>query len=484
MANAEDRDELKAKLNRVQAEDLVELVLAMLKEEPGLDVLVQSWLIEKGDDGPDVDLDGLRKQAAYAIEAVGWDYHAMQRAAPLLEPLVGVAEGLLGRKRYSEAAGAAEAIIDGVLDAEYANRREDRGAVSSVLDTCFELMAECLQPDNLDHALRERIVRRLHTGYELGMNRNMDWMSEVCAGLALKKLPPAEKELFATLLEDEGGTLSGAEKESRTREHAHLLIRLRADVLDDEAYLAFGRKYGLGRLVIAKLLDLNRVEEAIKEAGSDVDPRWLAGLLESHAHPEEARRIVLRAVDGRHSREALVWLIERARRDGDRAAELEFSLRLFPQRRTPRDYEEIKRVAKGLGVWERHRPGILAVMSDRRSAPPDRVEVYLAEHMIEEALLDVEKHAARCGDDIALKVARAAEEEFPADAVRLYRRLVKAWVPASTRYDAAAECMARMAKLYARIGQSDEWLRFRSRMAEEHKRRYKFIAELRKRGLT
>jgi uncharacterized Zn finger protein len=89
------------------------------------------------------------------------------------------------------------------------------------------------------------------------------------------------------------------------------------------------------------------------------------------------------------------------------------------------------------------------------------------------------------GTPLRVRVAEAAEDARPNDAIRLYREEAERLIEAQgrDRYATAAGYLDRVRRLYARLGRRAEWDALIADVRERHRRLRALQDELRKAGM-
>jgi uncharacterized Zn finger protein len=87
--------------------------------------------------------------------------------------------------------------------------------------------------------------------------------------------------------------------------------------------------------------------------------------------------------------------------------------------------------------------------------------------------------------DIALEVARAAEETRPHEAIELYRQSAERLIALRDRknYQAACKYLAKMRELYEKLGEHEAWKSYVTALREQNRNLRALKEELVKAGL-
>ena len=204
---------------------------------------------------------------------------------------------------------------------------------------------------------------------------------------------------------------------------AFLLALLEAE-LDDEAFLRISRETGRLHDLVDRLLTLNRANEAEDAArgANDYELIDLADLFVSHGQSGLGEQLVRERTESSNDSRLTVWLKERAEEHGDAVTALAFAEVFFWQRPSTLPYADMKRLAQQLEQWAVIRARCLGRLKQEGNLALV-TEIYALEQEIDRALetLQLCSRQHRWGrNTLALKVAQAAEESRPRDAVCLY----------------------------------------------------------------
>ena len=222
--------------------------------------------------------------------------------------------------------------------------------------------------------------------------------------------------------------------------------------------------------MVERLLSLERVDEALKviRAADDHELLPLADRLVEHGHAQEAEWLVedrSAKSDGTH---LLDWLKERALERRDKAAALALAEQIFQRQPSLHGYAEVRRLA-GTKAWPELRQRLLAELERSRSAWL-LIDIYLQEQQVGAALAllrtDWGRHSGR-----KLDVARAAEKEYPREALAIYRDAAVKLIEQRNRdaYRTASEHLRKVRDLMRRVGEGDAWAGYIAELREKYR---------------
>jgi uncharacterized Zn finger protein len=264
------------------------------------------------------------------------------------------------------------------------------------------------------------------------------------------------------------------------------LLDLEHETLDDEAYLRICRETGRTADLIDRLLTLGRVEEAARET-QRVDDLAFLGLADrflQHGQEAEAERLVSARIQEKPALHFLDWLQKYYRTRGDHGAELEVATTLFRTQPFLRRYQELRDLARRLDRWETLRPELLAFLEQAKNTTLI-IQIALEAGEIDQALQRLKGMATKDSygytynkgygyygfGDIALEVARAAEELRPPEAIELYRQSAERLIGLRGRqnYEEACKYLAKMQALYEKLGEQEAWTRYLTALREQNR---------------
>jgi len=301
------------------------------------------------------------------------------------------------------------------------------------------------------------------------------------------------------------------------------LLDLEKDTLDDETYLRICRETGRTSDLIDRLLTLGRIDEAAKETQSvnDYALLQLADLFIQHGQDAVAERLVrarisapirpandaarlllpsqaVRVEEEKADWRVLEWLQKYYRDRGDHVAELEIAQTLFRIQPYLRRYQELRDLARQLGRWEMVRPELLAFLEQDKNTTL-LIQIALDEGDIDNALQllkgiakkDIHGYTYNASygyygySNIALEVAKAAEETRPHEAIELYRQYAERFIAMRDRknYRTACTYLVKVRALYEKLGEGETWTSYITVLREQNRNLRALKEELAAAGL-
>jgi uncharacterized Zn finger protein len=493
-------EELESALERRSKAELVVLVRRMIARYPDLESLLDLPIVgEAGADRP-LDPDVIRRQASSAFHGVGYDeWGAVYGIAQQLMELVSLGDDYAERGQWHNAATVYETVMRQVLDS-YGMVQDEEGDLHDVVSGCVEGLGACLEATE-ELARREPLLRALFDVYHWDVSYGGIDMGYEAPSIILEQATPEEKARVAGWVR---GVLPAGDSWSEgyhRQRYGGFLLQLEEDELDDDSFLRVCRETDRWQDLVDRLLALGRVDEAAGAARevADYELLRLADLFVSHDHADLAENLVRERAQGggsgpdgkaRRDSRLVVWLKERAQERGDLAEALALAETLFWERLGVPGYQEMRDLARSLHRWDEVRAAILARLTDEEKYHL-LTEIYLEEGQVDRALESLEKIGmSRWGwtwasTPLRIRVAQAAEEDRPREAIRLYMEAVERLIAARGRasYAEAAGYLVRVRELYQRLGEGETWQALITNLREQNRRLPALKDELNKAGL-
>jgi hypothetical protein len=468
-------EDIAVSLERRSKDELVALVRQMVARYPDLELLLELPL-PVADQRPRPNDAALRRQIDAVLRNVGAGWDAGDEVAARLTPLVQIGRDYLRLGDPMAAATVFDVVARGVLE-RYEQLHDEEGDLQEVVNECVAGLGECLHVVK-DGAPREQILRTLFDIYRWDIAFGGIDMGYEATDLILALATPDERRRVVGWVRE---SLPHGDSWARETLGA-LLLQLEGDALDDEAFLRLCRDTGRTEDLVARLLDRGRTGEALAAVSATAGARLLAlaDLLREHGQGEQAERIVRERAAGRPDFELLAWLKERAVERGALAEAAALAERLFRALPNVQSYAQLKALAQRAGEWERMRPPLL-----QRLAKEGRhsllIDIHLADGDARQAVILL-PHAV---GGQRIRIAQAAEQEFPREAIGLYQRAAEELIGWQGRqnYATAAGYLARVGALYRRLGEESAWLELASALRREHRRLRALQEELTKAGV-
>ena len=529
-------EETDSALARHSKEELIALVKHMLRRHPDLELLLETplptvpTLGATADHQPaaghqrrkPVDPEVYRRQARAAFRGLDYEdaYGAESGVAGELAAITEIGDAFAEQGDYPSATAVYQAVADATIE-NYELFSDESGELAGVVQQSVEGLGTCLQQTPPGERVRETVIKALFDVYRFDVDFGGVGLSDAVPELLAQHTTPDEKRTLAHWVRQAlpgkapiapGDVAQAAAFTSAWRRQAYgaLLLELEADTLDDEAFLRICRETGRFDDLVARLLHLGRVDEAV-DATDRVDDYTLlqvAEIFERDGHGDRAEQLVRQRAQHSPDTRLTSWLKERYKQRGDLDAALRLARPQFERQPTLAGYQELREVARALARWETLRPQVLRQLEAAAQAQPLLIEIALDEDDVDRAIALVRAgqraegaprlygaggyggyggyaNAYLPSSNRFLQVAERAEEARPREAIEIYRHAVDHLIAARGRpaYQQAAALLRRARALYERLGESDTWTPYVATLRDRHRSLRALKDELAKAGL-
>ena len=480
---------LEAILEQRSKPELVALIRQMLQRYPDLEYLLELPSPKAGANGATIDSEIIRRQVAHAFAESegGWGWRDSFETVRDLDELLNLAGQFLEQADRTNAAIIYRIMAEEILQHGEIVMSDESGRFGGLVDDCLEGLGICLESIQ-DSSARRDILQTLFNVYLWDIQMGGIGIGDRVPDILLEQASSQEKEILTGWTES---ALSGI-REWGQEVLGSLLLDLQEETLDDEAFLAICRQTGRLKDLVDRLLQLGRVDEALREtekAGDYLLPT-LADLFVQHGHGTLAERLVReRAVTSRDTR-LTIWLKDYANQKGNLSEALAWATRLFWLRPSLDGYLEMRKLAISLNEWPELRHETLGQLSKNKEFGL-LVEIYLEESEIDLALEALEqartaaRHRWEYSYSLELQVAEAAEKSRPEQAIRLYLDQVNSLIVQRGRenYAEAANHLKVVRELYKRLGRQGDWQALITSLRQDNRMLPALQDELNKAGL-
>jgi uncharacterized Zn finger protein/catechol 2,3-dioxygenase-like lactoylglutathione lyase family enzyme len=377
---------------------------------------------------------------------------------------------------------------------------EEEG-LEQLVRECIEALGNCLADERADRVAREKSIEVLFAIYQRDLHADDSHGFDTnAADQLVRYTTPLERQTIVgwirEALADEEEAITGSERQA----YGKFWLDLQKESLDDEAYLRICRETGRTSDLVDRLLTLGRIDEAARETQRVDDYVFLrlADLFIEHGQDAVAERLVRARLKEKPALHVLEWLQKYYRDRGNRPAELEVAETLFRTQPFLRRYQELRDLAGRLDRWEALRPELLTFLEQAKNNTL-LIQIALDEGDIDRALQrlqgmakkDIHGYTYNEGygyygfGNIALEVARAAEEARPREAIELYRQSAERLITLRGRqnYQEACKYLAKMRALYEKLGEGQTWTSYMTALREQNRNLRALKEELANAGL-
>jgi len=361
-----------------------------------------------------------------------------------------------------------------------------------------------LADEQTDRVAREKSIAVLFAIYRRDLHADdSHGFAERAAEQLVRYATPLERQTIAEwirkLLADKEEVITGSPRQA----YGGLLLNLEKERLDDDAYLRICRETGRTADLVDRLLALGRIDQAVRETQrvDDLALLKLADLFVQHGQDGVAERLVSNRIKEKPALHLLEWLQHSYRDRGNHAAELEVTATSFRMQPSLRRYQELRDLATRLDRWQTLQLELLAFLEQAGTTRNTTllIEIALDEGDIDRALHLLKGIAKKDSygytynegygyygfGDIALQVARAAEESRPREAIELYRQRAERLIAQRGRQNYQDTCtfLAKMRALYEKLGEGETWMSYLSALREQNRNLRALKEELASAGL-
>ncbi len=457
-------EDMATTLDRRGKAELIDLIAKMVERYPDLEMLVELPVPGEAGSKP-MDAESIQRQVRRIFSSAGYEWGAASDVALDLGNVVDVGDGYVEREDWRTAAVVYETIMREVLD-QYPSMHDEEGDLHEVVNRCVGGLGECLSAES-DSAQRQTILRALFDTYAWDVNFCGIDMGYEARGIILEQSTLEERRQVAgwgrSAMPSGDSWSDGYHRQTLGR----FLLELEQDELDDEAFLRICRETNRWQDLVARLLALKRVDEAAEVARSvgDYDLLQLADIFVKHEQTDLATDLMRARAKTSQDTRLPEWLKQRAMERGDASEALAWTQQLFWQRPSLEGYEQVKARSKTLDTWETFQGEILARLS-KQNQHALLTEIYLKEGQVDQALASVKRVAGGASglwgsfqSPLLIRVAQAAESSRPQESIRIYVDTARQLIRARGRdnYTTAANHLARVRKLYQRLGEDKTW---------------------------
>lgn len=474
-------EELEPALERRSKGELVALILRMIRRVPELESLLEAPLPGYSDPATTDDPEPFRRQAAAAFAHSGPEWGAAAAISRELADIVTVGDEFRDAGNVPAAVAAYRGVADVVLEHLFSVNDEE-GELLEVVGHCAAGLCACLEATPPDDTRRDDLLRVLVELLVADEAHGGLGVSDSVPEAILHRTTPEERRRVAGWVRERLPKGDSWSDEYQRRELGSILLDLEAGDLDDEAYLRLCRETGRTEELVDRLLGLGRVDDALKtvKAADDAHLIELADLLVQHAHAQEAEWLVEdRAAKSPAATHFLEWLRRQAEARHDQPAALKWTEQLFRRQPSLAEYLELRRQTLP-SDWPNRRERLLADLQKAHNAWL-LVEILLVEQEVGRALMVVNAPWGRRAAQ-RLNVAKAAEKDFPNEALGLYREEAELLIGQRNRasYRAACGHLRKMRDLHARLDDGAGWDLYVSGLRAQHRTLRAFLEELKR----
>lgn len=483
-------EESNATLDERSKEELVHIIQQMLKRYPDLEYLLEIPVpVSKKEQQKQLDAEIIRKQVsrAFAERAGDWSWQSLYDIARDLDELLNLADQYQENGIIENAITIYRITAIEILQHENIVMSDEAGRFGMLVDDCVDGLAQCLVSIK-DNENRELIFQTLFKIFLWNIRAGGIGIGDRVPDIIFEKAPLEVKQQMIGWTQSALGDLEGWGQ----RALGGFLLELQSESLNDEAYLEICRQTDRREDLIKRLLDLDRVNEAVNEAqkANDYVLLSIADLFVQSGKDSLAEQIIQNRTRTSDDWRLFTWLKNSAARQGNWSQALKFSKQLFWHRPNLSDYEEMRKHANQLMQWDELQSETIERLFQEHKFQL-LAEIYLNENKIDLALstLDTMKSETQqkwgYSYSIELKVAKAAEKIYPERSIQIYMDHAQRLIDYRGRgnYSTAADFLRSVRNLDKELGKMEDWQSQIAELREKNRALPALQDELNKAGL-
>jgi uncharacterized Zn finger protein len=480
-------------------ETLVEIIEVMVTRYPDLQDLVDRPTPNEVVEGV-VELDTLsfRQDLRGAFTNFGYEYHDEYGATPerKVNEIAAVAKRFSERDDWRNASAVYRAILEefAAMDQDY--YYDEEGNLAYAINEVAARMDDCLkQPDIIDDDNERRAIFDALLGVFVwdvnfgGIDIGMDVPEIILRHIRREDIPAIRQRVEAALDRNRSNRYGGW---SAGVLNAFLTDLDTLDEVDPEIILKRLRDQGMYPLLVKKLLEMGRLDEAIRVIRQEVDTAYqqvqTLNLLADHGYDTQAQEVAEAILAGKYDDRMAHWLLDRYRASDNKPGMLRWltkEMRISPHVHA---YVELKATAQALGQWEALRPQIIEDLRNQGNFAV-LTRVYLKDEEWELAWKTLQKAQREripgFGRPLDLEVAEASRRAMPERAIPVFIKYARQSINHRGRdnYRAAASLLAGVLEMYDRLDEIEKWETLIADIRAEFKTLPALQDELNKAGL-
>jgi uncharacterized Zn finger protein len=489
-----EQQDIDTLLQQCEKDDLIILIKQMLRRDPDLEYLLLT--ISK----PSIPIDPqvYRNQVEMVYRNAGNEWGAATEIADELLAIMETADSFVERHDYASATAIYNSIVTSVIVHHYEYQHQDEeGEIDAVITECTGGLKQCLDEVQGNSALREQILRILFTIYRFNVEAGGIGFGEDAPDILLEDTTDEERRTIA------GWVREAIVNYKKKNPHIHYtfqridgfsfeeeavytedfalellggyLLELEEDTLDDEAYLRICRETGRIADAVIRLLELGRVDEAVRETrqASDYDLLGIASLFVEAGENTVAERIMQQRAWRSRDARLLEWLKKHFETPNGAEDKLVRATTKFQEDPTFDGYREVRLLATQCGRWDKMRPELQAFLK-ASNLNELLTQVDLDEDDTNEIMKMVQATGSPIVNDASNKIValvESTEETQPDLVLNFYLRYVAYLIDYRNRraYEEASRILIRMRAVYEKLGKNEVWIRYIMRLHEKHR---------------
>jgi uncharacterized Zn finger protein len=462
-------------LQQRSKEDLIAMIFRMIDHAPQLESLIEVEALAARAEEERLEPGPIQQQAWQALHSGRGDWQDGFYIADQLQDILKTLGARAEELEQWQNAAVVYATVAETIQEEYEQVYDDEGDVLMVIDECASGLYSCLtHVEDADD--RQEILTNLWDIYKWNIDIGGYGVGDEVPRFILDEATDEERAMVAQWVQESLDTSRDWGKSY----YGGFLLDLKAEELEDDAYLRICRETGRTMDLIDRLLEMGCIEEALDELESarEYDVWRAADIFTAHGKAEHILPLMRERAKGDRTRRIKEWLKDYAKEHNQPEEAFSWIEDLFWQHPNPDRYDELKAAAQAIDHWDEMRPKLLKRLANER--PQALVEIHLHENDIDAALAAFEalleenqsqrRYAAHRVSQLRLRVAAAAANSHPYHAIELYLHEIRCLIDARGRknYAKAAQLLQRVRKIFKQQDEMGVWHKVIKNLREEN----------------
>lgn len=492
----EERHTLQAALMSRNKEDLVDIITLMVTRYPDLQDIVDHPTPNEITAGM-VPLDTLSFRQDLRDAFTTYDDYYDYRGDPVIhkvDQVSSIADRLAERGDWLNASAVYRTILEEFADIDESYYHDEDGELGMSIDMAVSALDRCLKQSIVINNDDERraIFDALLGVFIWDINFGGIGIGDEAPQIILKNLrrediPPIRK-LIEQLREQQS---SRHYSDWAVGVYNGFLMELdMLDEVDPEIILERLRAEGMYHLLVNKLLDMHRLDEAINVVKQEMNTAYewthALNLLLEHGHDTKAQQVAEEILANEYNYELAEWLLVRYKANDNKDSLLRWQTRQMQERPNIQDYGELQTIAQSLNQWENLRPQIIRdLQATENYELLTRIYLHDEEWILAWETLPKAESTFAYRRPLDFTVAQTSHQVMPERAIPVYIKYARKAIANRKRdqYAVAASLLARVQTMYDQLGEIEKWEQLITDIRTEFKTLRALKDELNKAGL-
>ena len=280
-------------LERLSKDELIALIEQVFLQQPELERLLEAPSIT---DSMQPTEETWQRRVEDIFRRNGYGRGVKARVAGDLSKIQAIADRLTEQQRYLEAMAIYKEIVLGIMKhyRMFPSHDED-GDLVAVVRECVDALGECLNESAEDIEARQVILQALFAIFRENVEVGDYSFQDATIELLLENTMYQERRTVAGWVRDALTAYDASgQKDYRRKMYTDFLLDLEGETLDEDDYLQACREAGRTVDLVARLLELRRIDEAVKEAEqvSNQDLFKIADIFVEEGYTAKAKRLM------------------------------------------------------------------------------------------------------------------------------------------------------------------------------------------------